>query len=440
MSKNLRRLTLLFVTVCVMIIMAVPAFAEDKAELTVTKAHIDNNMGEVTETQEPLSNWVKLTHKNGIEIKVVTDNSVVTLKDADGNDKQFLECWLTEPVRRDEVLSIKKADSIITDDEGNDLFINGYGVLNDEVQEMKYTDTYPVTQNYIISINGHFFVSDDYMEEEAIVLPDFDNNPDTETWIHINFEYGLEEQEVIDAIDKLPDAVTVKLEDEAAIVAARTAYDGLEKWKTTAPADPDIQKKVTNYSKLVDCENALAVIKDEEAAKDTAKTEAGTAIEIANAISAADYTEESYKAVTDAKAALEEVLAKTDATSTEISDAVKALNDAIDKLEKKQTTVTKKKQPMTVKPVLKKVSFKKLKKAKKVVSKAIIVKKNQGSVTYKKLKGSSAKLTINKKTGKITVKKKTKKGTYKIIVKVSAKGNAKYKAGSKTVTVKIQVK
>ena len=108
--------------------------------------------------------------------------------------------------------------------------------------------------------------------------------------------------------------------------------------------------------------------------------------------------------------------------------------------EEDPVVITRKKQPMTVKPVLKKVSFKKLKKKAQIVKGALVVKKNQGKVTYKKLKGSSAKLSINKKTGKITVKKRTKKGTYKIKVKVTAEGNKLYKAGSKSVTVKIRVK
>lgn len=102
--------------------------------------------------------------------------------------------------------------------------------------------------------------------------------------------------------------------------------------------------------------------------------------------------------------------------------------------------VEKAKQPMTVKAKTVKVKYKKLKK-KKLTVKALTVKKAQGAVTYAKVKkGSSAKLTINKKTGKITVKKGTKKGTYKIKIKVTAKGNAKYLAGSKTITVKIKVK
>ena len=91
------------------------------------------------------------------------------------------------------------------------------------------------------------------------------------------------------------------------------------------------------------------------------------------------------------------------------------------------------------KPVLKKVSFKKLKKKAQVVKGALIVNNNKGKISYKKI-GGSKKLTINKKTGKITVKKKTKKGTYKIKVRVTATGNSLFKAGSKLVTVKIKVK
>ena len=85
-----------------------------------------------------------------------------------------------------------------------------------------------------------------------------------------------------------------------------------------------------------------------------------------------------------------------------------------------------------------KVKYKKLKKKAQVV-KAITVKKAKGKVTYKKLKGSSKKLSVTK-TGKIKVKKGTKKGTYKIKVKVTAKGNSSYAAKSKTVTIKVKVK
>ena len=70
--------------------------------------------------------------------------------------------------------------------------------------------------------------------------------------------------------------------------------------------------------------------------------------------------------------------------------------------------------------------------------------KAQGKVTYKKVsvikKKFAKKITVNKKTGKITVKKGLKKGTYKLKIKVTAAGTTAYKAGSKTVTVKIKVK
>ena len=82
--------------------------------------------------------------------------------------------------------------------------------------------------------------------------------------------------------------------------------------------------------------------------------------------------------------------------------------------------------------------------------KAITVKKAKGKLTYSKvkiLKGSkkaskkiTMKFVINKKTGKITLKKGIKKGTYKFRIKVKAAGTNMYKAGTKTVTVKIRVK
>ena len=107
---------------------------------------------------------------------------------------------------------------------------------------------------------------------------------------------------------------------------------------------------------------------------------------------------------------------------------------------KSNATVKKAKQPMTVKAKTVKIKYKNLKK-KKLTFKALTVKKAQGTVTFVKVKkGSSAKLSINKKTGKITIKKGTKKGTYKIKVKITAKGNANYLSGSKTITVEVKVK
>lgn len=64
---------------------------------------------------------------------------------------------------------------------------------------------------------------------------------------------------------------------------------------------------------------------------------------------------------------------------------------------------------------------------------------SKGALTYKKTSGS-AKLTINKSTGKVTVKKGTKKGTYKATIQVKAAAKGSYKAGSKSITIKVVVK
>lgn len=87
------------------------------------------------------------------------------------------------------------------------------------------------------------------------------------------------------------------------------------------------------------------------------------------------------------------------------------------------------------------VKYSKLKKGKVKIaaSKAYKISKAEGTVSYEKVKGNS-KIKVNSKTGKITVSKGLKKGTYRIKVKVKAAGNSGYKAGSKTVTVKIVVK
>ena len=100
----------------------------------------------------------------------------------------------------------------------------------------------------------------------------------------------------------------------------------------------------------------------------------------------------------------------------------------------------KKANPITVKSKSPSVS-KTAKKAQTIkASDAFTIKNAQGTVTFKKKSGSSGKLSINSKTGLITVKKGTEKGTYKIVVAVTAAGNKQYKAGTKTVTVKVKVK
>lgn len=68
----------------------------------------------------------------------------------------------------------------------------------------------------------------------------------------------------------------------------------------------------------------------------------------------------------------------------------------------------------------------------------------QGTRTFAVSKWVAAKakghFIVNKTTGKITVKKSTLKGSYKFQAKVTAKGNANYKSGSKAVTVTVVVR
>ena len=100
----------------------------------------------------------------------------------------------------------------------------------------------------------------------------------------------------------------------------------------------------------------------------------------------------------------------------------------------------KKAQPMTVKAKSPSVKAGSAAKKKQTIkkAKAFTIKNAKGAVSFRKV-GGSKKLMISDK-GVITVKKGTKKGTYKIKVAVTAAGGTGYKAGAKTVTVKVQVK
>lgn len=72
-------------------------------------------------------------------------------------------------------------------------------------------------------------------------------------------------------------------------------------------------------------------------------------------------------------------------------------------------------------------------------AKAFSISKAQGKVTFKQV--TKNKNIVVSKAGKVTVKKGLKKGkTYKIKVKVTAAGNAKYMAKTVTVTLKIKIK
>jgi hypothetical protein len=70
---------------------------------------------------------------------------------------------------------------------------------------------------------------------------------------------------------------------------------------------------------------------------------------------------------------------------------------------------------------------------------ALYVSKARGDVSYKKISGNR-KISVDRKTGNIKIAKSLRGGTYKIRVRVRAAGNTRYRAMSKTVTVRIRVR
>ena len=124
-----------------------------------------------------------------------------------------------------------------------------------------------------------------------------------------------------------------------------------------------------------------------------------------------------------------------DGTETKLSEL------STEPTEKKSTM--KKANPIKVTAKKKTVSAKKLKKKAQKV-KPLTIKKAKGKVTctLKSVPKKLKKLTKVNSKGVITIKrwKKAKKGTYKIKVKISAKGNKNYKSKTITKTVKIKIK
>lgn len=101
-------------------------------------------------------------------------------------------------------------------------------------------------------------------------------------------------------------------------------------------------------------------------------------------------------------------------------------------------TISKAKNPAKISGGTKTVRYSALKKAKKITV-PITVKNAVGTVRYSRVSGSK-KLTVNKKNGKITIKKGTRKGRYKMVVKVTAAGDANRQVLSKRVTAVVRVK
>ena len=105
----------------------------------------------------------------------------------------------------------------------------------------------------------------------------------------------------------------------------------------------------------------------------------------------------------------------------------------------------KKGNPIKVSAKTKSIKAKKLKKKKQTV-KPLAIKDAQGTISVTKVKNGTNKkifknITVNRKTGAITFKKgKYAKKTYKIKLKIKAKGSSTYSAKTVTKVVKIKVK
>ena|GEM_PF-4225406 len=286
--------------------------------------------------------------------------------------------------------------------------------------------------------------------------------------------------ELNDALDGLVNEADAKAK---AIEDANVAIDkaeALDKSKYTEESYKAVTDAVAKLKALIadpgskggdinkateELNDALDGLVNEADAKAKAIEGANVAIDKAEALDESKYTEESYKAVTDAVAKLEALIADPGSKGGDINKATEELNKAIAQLKPiEDKPVVKKTNPLKVKGKTATVKYKKLKKKSQTISraKAITVSGAQGKLAYKKVsviytkaksvkmskkalkkykKQAAKKITVNAKTGKVIVKKGLKKGTYKVKVKVKAAGNANYNPSAwKTVTFKIKVK
>ena len=161
---------------------------------------------------------------------------------------------------------------------------------------------------------------------------------------------------------------------------------------------------------------------------------------------APEETTEAVEATTAAPEETTEAVETTTAAPVETTEAVESTTAVPETTVPTVKPVVKKKaNPIKVTVKTKTVKLKKLrKKAQKV--KPFTVKNSVGKLSFKLVKsGITQKIRkyvkINSK-GVITLKKwkKAKKGTYKIKVKITAKGNASYNAKTLTKTVKVKIK
>ena len=197
--------------------------------------------------------------------------------------------------------------------------------------------------------------------------------------------------------------------------------------------------KVSDYVNELETTFTVTVTgeEDEEPPIDAIDNAINVLMQMNKYVKKADYTKASYDAYYKAYMNALTKLKEGDLTAEEVSELRHSVIMAqLDLVKKKANT-------LKVKAKNVKVRHSKLKKRAVMIkrSKALVVRKAKGKVTYARVaKGSSKRLSISKRTGKIKVKKKTRKGLYKIKVKVKAAGDGNYRPASKTVTVKVKVR
>lgn len=113
-------------------------------------------------------------------------------------------------------------------------------------------------------------------------------------------------------------------------------------------------------------------------------------------------------------------------------------NNTVTAENKTENTVTTQ-EVQTIKATTSK-TFKVSKLKKKALTFKIAGKASSGNKIAYKLVKANKNIKFDAKTGIVTIKKGTKKGTYKIKVKMTVKGNSKYKAYATTKTITIKVK
>lgn len=243
---------------------------------------------------------------------------------------------------------------------------------------------------------------------------------------------------------KVPVNVSISTEtniaDKALVDAAKQAVKALRENPTDnnlraaaaalAKINTQNQKAMYGYSELNKDLDTVTDAEDEKKAAEalqTAKQAAEDAIRAAKGY-------ESNAAVKSAMEALNAVKDKNDAAA--IKAATELLNKAV--AAAKNEPAARKAPNVKIKTAKKTLKASKLKKKAQTFKIKYSKTAGSGAATFRKT-GGSKKITVSK-AGKVKVKKGTKKGkyTFKVQLKVAAKGSFTEKTVKKTITVKVR--